>query len=260
MFFERTTYPVLSNNNSILQMSSVKYEKLCKHPTAKTKIFPSKTTFEIAFKMCNQLAGKMPLPRNISEINDVLKSSGKAFSDWKLLQAWMPIVRSSENTSEWISPEDNPEKVTYLKWVPGQPNGALIDQNCIIVTADKLAYNDVDCEELHYFSCTLESNYLFKLKGLYDDDDEIDSDYLFLIDLIDSGTYTFQGITGLTSIVYKNSSLWVITSLRNSGAEEILGYYNGTVLSPLGTQDWFVKHRSSQFRRKQMKLTRVSFV
>ena len=259
LLWSKLNFSAISNNSNVIQLASIKYEKLCKPLAAKTKIFPTKTNFKESLQMCNQLSGKMPLPRNLTEVAEVVKSSGKKFSDLKLLQAWLPIVRSSENSSEWVSSDPIPEKVNFLNWASGQPNGALIDQNCIIVTADSLGYGDVACDELHFFSCSLESNFLFKLKGLYEAEDEIDSDYLFLIDMIDSGSYTFQGVTGLTSIVYNNSSaLWEIKSLLNSSAEVVLGLYNGTVLSPLGTQDWFVKHSSNQFRRRQMKLTMVS--
>jgi hypothetical protein len=157
-----------ANRSSSLQVFSVKREKLCKIPPPKTKIFPSKVTFESAVTICSQLAGKMPLPLNISEVNDVVKSSGKSYSNKGELQAWLPIRRSTVSSLEWVHSESIwkgvPTKVTFLNWAPGQPNGALIDQNCTIVTADSLGYSDVDCGEAHFFPCLLDSNYLFKLK------------------------------------------------------------------------------------------------
>ena len=99
-------------------------------------------------------------------------------------------------------------------------------------------------------------------KGLPDDESEIDSDYLFLIDLIDSGYYTFQGVTGLTDIVYNMSAkTWTIKSWDGGGT--VLGLYNQTDLSPLGAQDWFLrkkmKYAADELQPIKLKLTRVRF-
>ncbi len=92
-----------------------------------------------------------------------------------------------------------------------------------------------------------------------DDEDEIDSDYLFLIDVVDSGYYTFQGVTGLTDIMYNmTAKTWTIKSLDGG---TVMGIYNQTGLSPLGAQDWFLrkkmKHSADQLQPIKLKLTRV---
>ena len=157
-----------TSKSSSLQVLSVKREKLCKISAPKTKIFPSKVTFEAAVTLCSHLAGKMPFPRNASEVIEVVKSSGKSYSNKCELQAWLPIVRSNVNSLDWVHYESVIKEVqttvTFLPWAAGQPNGALIDQNCTIVTADSLGYSDIDCEDTYYFPCSLDSNYLFKLK------------------------------------------------------------------------------------------------
>lgn len=93
-----------------------------------------------------------------------------------------------------------------------------------------------------------------------DGEQEIDSDYLFLIDWIASGYYTFQGVTGLTKIVYNMTAYtWTIKSL--DGEDNILGIYNQTELSPLGAQDWFLrkkmKYSPDELHPIKLKLTRV---
>ena len=92
-----------------------------------------------------------------------------------------------------------------------------------------------------------------------DDESEIDSDYLFLNDVIDSGYYTFQGVTGLTNIIYNMSAKkWTIKSLDEG---TVLGIYNQTGLSPLGTRDWFLrkkmKYSADELHPVKLKLTRV---
>jgi len=139
-----STQPVLwsqlnfANKSLSFQVFSVKRENLCKIPAPKTKIFPSKVTFNTAVTFCNQLAGKMPLPQNITDLKNVVKSSEKSYSNKCELQAWLPIVRSNVNALQWVHSESVFQEVLspviYLPWAAGQPNGALIDQVSISST------------------------------------------------------------------------------------------------------------------------------
>ena len=120
-----------------------------------TKIFPNEINYPSAAKFCQQLNGTMPVPKNLTELQNIYKNS-KAYLTKS--QLWLPIIRSKNKTSEWVNSDDLNKKVKYLPWAIGQPNGALIDQNCIIVTPETNDYNDIVCEELHLFTCMLEKN------------------------------------------------------------------------------------------------------
>ena len=97
----------------------------------------------------------MPLPKNLTELQIIFKNSKVNLES---MQLWLPIIRSKNKTSVWVNSDDLNKQVTFLPWAIGQPNGVLIDQNCIIVSQETNNYNDIGCEELHLFACSLEKN------------------------------------------------------------------------------------------------------
>ena len=120
-----------------------------------TIIFPKEINFTTGAKTCQQLNGTMPLPKNLTELQIIFKNSKVNLES---MQLWLPIIRSKNKTSVWVNSVDLNKQVTFLPWAIGQPNGVLIDQNCIIVSQETNNYNDIGCEELHLFACSLEKN------------------------------------------------------------------------------------------------------
>ena len=239
--------------NKTLQ-TVIKKEDLCQLPENKTKLFSSAIPFYNAFEICSQLGGRIPLPQNLTDINEMVKMS---YSNSTFLgEIWLPIVRSKTNHLIWIYTETYAEsdniQVNYLPWASGQPNGAGIDQDCLIVTAHSKAYSDIECQRAYQFSCIIETNETFKLRGLPKNEDGIDLDYIFLGDKIEFEEYTFQGVSGLSNIVYnKSSKIW---NLKSEKDDSLIGSYNGSFMFPFGKQEWSMKNHHAL---KHLKLSKV---
>ena len=80
------------------------------------------------------------------------------------------------------------------------------------------------------FSCAVEKNSVFRLKGLSENVVNIDLDYIFLVDQVETGSYMFQGVTGLTKIQYRmNNESWFLESYTGElgNKSEIFAIYSG---------------------------------
>jgi hypothetical protein len=108
--------------------------------------------------------------------------------------------RSNESPDLWINDNISPigEKVTFLPWEWGQPNG-FPRQNC--TSASKLpniTYWDSDCINSKYcFACQFVGEVVFNLRGKCAISPTIDTSYILRIDLIDDGEYILQGFSGM---------------------------------------------------------------
>ena len=91
------------------------------------------------------------------------------------------------------------------------------------------------------FSCAVERNSVFRLKGLSENVVNIDLDYIFMVDQVETGSYMFQGVTGLTKIQYRmNNESWFLQSYTGElgNKSEIFAIYSGPKFFPLGTHNW----------------------
>ena len=128
---------------------------------------------------------------------------------------WMGIKRSSTNTSKWFSTIDNNE-VDFLPWAEGEPNGVTIDEDCIAFTRKSDKYVDVKCSGKRCFSCQFKQNTIFHLKGLCDEQDFIDRNYVLQQDKLKAGKLEFYGLSEKSFIVtYPNSTKWELMSFKS---------------------------------------------
>jgi len=100
----------------------------------------------------------------------------------------------------------------------------------------------------------LERNYVFKLKGLDETNVNIDLDYVFMIDHVETASFTFQGVKGLSKIEYNmTNQTWSIQSYSAEITNRI-AIYSRSNFFPLGTQNWtFIENLT----KLKLKLTKV---
>jgi hypothetical protein len=94
-------------------------------------------------------------------------------------QVWVPIQRSTLNSSRWVMydnvkgdvtsvTENVTEDVTFLPWLRGEPNGEFMEENCAILKLESRAYVDMHCKMSYCFHCRFDydNDAIFKLRGL----------------------------------------------------------------------------------------------
>ena len=112
-----------------------------------------------ALRLCKSLGGAAPsfeaksekLQTNIRYLPSTCKST------------CLPIFKSSNLSKLWIG--ENSEFVQLTNWLPGQPNGGLLEKKCAVIGED-FKYKDEDCENINCFACQVEDFKEFRLKGL----------------------------------------------------------------------------------------------
>ena len=86
-----------------------------------------------------------------------------------------------------------------------------------------------------------------KLRGLCEEQEFLDTDYIFRRELLEKGQGVFQGLSGFSSIVLNSKSrVWELIGhqdLNNS----VIGIYNGSSSFPLGVKNWFLKFNCNEF-------------
>jgi hypothetical protein len=108
----------------------------------------------------------------------------------------------------------------------------------------------------------LERNQIFRLKGLAESVVNIDLEYIFALDRVETGYFTFQGVTGLSKIQLNmtNRSWFVQLNSDYVNKSKILATYMGPKLFPLGTQNWTFLENSSSTALKLSKVISDSFI
>ena len=143
-------------------------EDLCKTYETKQVLFRYRVPFDTGYEICSQLGGKMQVPANTNDLNQLLPKHIN-LSDYNSLRAatfWLPIKRSKKDKSKWVTlSEVNQTQVTFLLWALGQPNGELTSQDCIMSMPQR-GYFDSLCEDNNWFYCTLNMTILLRLRGL----------------------------------------------------------------------------------------------
>ena len=123
-------------------------------PVSSTKTFlypPFNYNFEHAFEICRRLGGSMPLPATVDDTKALVEIANNT-SNTDCKYAWLPIVQSGkadkEGNYDWVHHQSGNganEKVAYLPWGLGQPNG-LDRQRCVIVIfRTEPYYDDSQC-------------------------------------------------------------------------------------------------------------------
>jgi hypothetical protein len=81
----------------------------------------------------------------------------------------------------------------------------------------------------------------FQLRGLCDvASDSIDRDYILIRESLKSRESEFQGLAGLTKIVYRSlETNWHLVSTGGDAFGSALAVYNGTKQFPTGLQGWY---------------------
>ncbi len=112
-------------------------------------------------------------------------------------------------------------------------------------------YNDKECTEFMCFPCLMPANNFFKIRGLPQDLQDlevIDINYILNINM---ENVTFQGFSGLSTIVWDPVlDRWVI-KLKNKE----FGWSHGSSFSPIGLHRWNVHHKTNMII--DLKLTQV---
>ncbi len=144
------------------------------------------------------------------------------------------------------------EEVTYLPWAFDQPNGQA-SQKCVSYDFERGGYNDEECTTKACTPCQLPNDIFFRIRGfpetlIYN---TVDVDYILSID---AGKISFEGFSGLSSIVsIASNSKENVWQLSSNGT--FIGHYNGTNYIPIGLYEWFMYNTANS--KAELKLTQV---
>ena len=129
------------------------------------------------------------------------------------------------------------------KTITDQPNG-LEEFNETCVGAKDGKFYDLNCEEKLCFGCTLLKNVYFHFRGIGKDQENVELDYILLHHLIYDGSYKFQGLKGLSSIVGRMGlKEWqIVSNVKPEG--DVIGSFNESNNFPLGRQNWGQCHKT----------------
>ena len=105
----------------------------------------------------------------------------------------------------------------------------------------------------------------FHFRGLCENEENLDFDYILLRDTLKTGNYTFKGLTGINNIIYDTTGKkWRLVSLHevNNKTGRILGFTNSTKFFPVGLQQWHLNEHCNHYLEDAMpvilKLTKVT--
>jgi len=145
-------------------------------------------------------------------------------------------------------------EIKYLPWAFDQPNG-LSSQKCLSFDLAKTGYNDEECSSKYCIPCHLPKDAFFHLRGLpieIQGQEILDIDYIVSID---SEKVSFDGFSGLSSIIPEPfSKKWKIVSLG-----QVIASNNGSRSYPIGLLSWdfFLLEQNVTMN---LKLTQVRYV
>ena len=105
----------------------------------------------------------------------------------------------------------------------------------------------------------------FHFRGLCENEENLDFDYVLLRDTLKTGNYSFKGLTGFNNIIYDtNGKKWKLVSLHEvyNKTGRILGFTNSTKFFPVGLQQWYLYEHCNHYLEDAMpvilKLTKVT--
>jgi len=153
----------------------------------KLKLFPHKMPFMAALKVCQDLGGKIHLPRNQIANSESLATSCES-------QVWIPAMRSKDNT--WVVKSSIKDKNDSSEVVDlGSVDNVESLDSCIVRSDPGHAVES--CEAEHCFICELYRSPVFKFRGHCASLEFFDSGYV--LDL-DQDLYFFRGFSGMREL------------------------------------------------------------
>ena len=82
-----------------------------------------------------------------------------------------------------------------------------IGHDCVHIRKENNRFYDMKCEFKFCFLCTFDQEKIFTLRGLCDDQNLIDTKYVFLHSLLSKGgEKTFRGLIGRTTITFDEAA------------------------------------------------------
>nr|XP_040574129.1 gamma-aminobutyric acid receptor subunit rho-2-like [Lepeophtheirus salmonis] len=171
-----------------------------------------------AKESCNLIGGEI----SIKIISHLQKFLWTSFSKYMINMVLQGL--------QYLSPDDKP----VFKWDIGQPDGDE-EQNCVAYLPSDKRIHDVECTQKFQFNCETLLYTLFTLRGICDENFEIESKYYFDA-WTPHHTFVFHGFKG--NKIFLEGKRWIIVSRFNPG--KILAFYNGTKTFPVGVNPWYV--------------------
>ena len=123
--------------------------------TEKVLLFEEKSTFDSAKYRCEGLGGKLFLPQNGHDLNEIATNIQNSVN---CQIAYMAFKKKDENVVDL-----NGNIASYASWMKGEPTGGK-DENCVVVTSISKFY-DVPCSSKICFACQLSPKNIFTLRG-----------------------------------------------------------------------------------------------
>ena len=123
-----TNVSVTSENVKIFTVST---DELCEEKLVGfNKLFHVPTPYKEALATCKNFNGEMILPTNEIKLNSTMFINHPLLKKYCTGSFWLPIIRSKDNFTEWENDNNLTERVPFIPWMYGQPNGYPI-QNCV---------------------------------------------------------------------------------------------------------------------------------
>ena len=214
-------------------------------------------TFNDASKICMVFGGKIFLPRNQKQLNEMVGILPNNSNDKCQGRYWIPIKKNLD--FEWFDAYGT-TTAPFLPWNPREPNGRHLQQCAVYKDG---FYHDVTCIAPSCFVCSIESIVKFKLRGL-DFDTLIDDHYIVhkhkfndlpIFKGISRGQILYDNVDNRW-VIYDSSSLLTNHKLESS---KIWGYHkveDGLFNLPIGVNNWTIIRPSGKVHQK-LKLTNV---
>ena len=147
-----------------------------------------------------------------------------------------------------------------MPWSVGEPNGKNTNENCVKANPHAAIYYDYKCTDLYCFPCQFSEESVFRLKGLCIEQENIDTDYVLVLDSLSNGKYKFQGLLGRSYIEW-NKTWQLMSYLELPVVGYNLGFSNSSKNFPLGVETWYMKIDCetplNETKEVQLKLSKV---
>ena len=241
---------------------------VCSHKFGTTTLaFAIGNSFQNSKLTCSQLGGYMPLPKNKTELNNLIKIANP--SKPECVQYWMPITQYNLNVSNgsytWMGDPllNRGSEETFLPWELGQPNGFLIQQ-CVIVDTRTGKYFDVECTPTdvskYCLFCSFPKNINFYLRGI-DSSQNVNSHYIFLPQLQKPNTIKLEGYYNWDVKWNMSAGMWYIEDPADEKKFTFEGNNNDQNF-PFGKRNWKTPKNGDRqnWPTSTIKLTKVNYI
>ena len=162
----------------LISVERFQVQEVCQ-VSPRMKFFPLKMSFKAALKVCQNLEGKMFLPRN--EIGTIGSEHLATSYDG---QIWIPVVRSENNS--WLIQNNTYEEVDL-------GNVANSDSSDSCVIESEVGFSVESCDAERCFVCELHRSPVIKFRGQCASSNLFDFGYVFDPE---GDTYLFRGFSG----------------------------------------------------------------